>query len=75
MKMKKTKSREEVAELVEEQEEVVDVEEKYLHTANWQLGNRKVRCCLMSDIKQRSGGRGREKRGQTVEEHLHRMDH
>lgn len=33
-----------------EQEEVEDVEE-YLQTANWQLGNRRVRCCLMSDTR------------------------
>lgn len=31
-----------------EQEEEV---EEYLQTANWQLGNRRVRCCLMSDTR------------------------
>lgn len=34
----------------ERAEEVEDVEE-YLQTANWQLGNRRVRCCLMSDTR------------------------
>lgn len=34
----------------EEEEEDEEVEE-YLQTANWQLGNRRVRCCLMSDIR------------------------
>lgn len=31
----------------EEDEEV----EEYLQTANWQLGNRRVRCCLMLDTR------------------------
>lgn len=34
----------------ENEQEVEEVEE-YLQTANWQLGNRRVRCCLMSDTR------------------------
>lgn len=39
-------SREGVGENEQEEEEV-----EYLQTANWQLGNRRVRCCLMSDTR------------------------
>lgn len=46
----------------EEEEEL----EEYLKTANWQLGNRRVRCCLMSDTQEREG--------KGVETHLQRMD-
>lgn len=34
--------------------------EEYLQTANWQLGNRRVRCCLMLDTR-RGGKRGKRK--------------
>lgn len=34
--------------------------EEYLQTANWQLGNRRVRCCLMSDTRREEE---REERG------------
>lgn len=55
---------EEEGEEGEEKEE--DVEEEYLQTANWQLGNRRVRCRLMSDTRKRER--------KEVETHLHRMD-
>ena len=35
-------------------------EEEYLQTANWQLGNRRVRCTLMSQT-----GRRKEERGES----------
>lgn len=42
-------------------ENVQDEEvEEYLQTANWQLGNRRVRCCLMLDTR-RGGKRGKRK--------------
>lgn len=50
----------------EEEEKEEDVEEEYLQTANWQLGNRRVRCHLMSDTRKRER--------KEVETHLHRMD-
>lgn len=37
-----------------------DKEEEYLFTANWQLGNRRVRCILMQNT-------GQSSRGQTVQ--------
>lgn len=42
-----------------ENEQDKEVEE-YLHTANWQLGNRRVRCCLMLDTR-REGEREKER--------------
>lgn len=41
--------------------------EEYLQTANWQLGNRRVRCCLMSDTR-------REEERKEVDTHSQRMD-
>lgn len=50
----------------ENEQEVEREVEEYLETANWQLGNRRVRCCLMSNT-------GREEERE-VETHLHRME-
>lgn len=36
---------------------------KYLYTANWPLGNRRVRCCLMFDIR---SGKDREEKGRHI---------
>lgn len=41
-----------------EVEQVEEVEE-YLQTANWQLGNRRVRCLLMLDTRREEGRKER----------------
>lgn len=41
------------------EEEEGEEEEEYLQTANWQLGNRRVRCCLMSDTRREGRERGK----------------